>query len=102
MRTLRTLVLSLAPAALAVGLALGHGQERMFPVWIPILPAWEENIQRLVGDDNADGRIDEDRAALIVELRAEREAAAREAEAALAAEQAGTPGEPSVDDVFRS
>ncbi|MGQ0660540.1 cell cycle transcriptional regulator TrcR [Sphingosinicella sp.] len=50
-----------------------------------------------------DGRIDEDRAALIVELRAEREAAAREAEAALAAEDAGASGgEPSADDVFRS
>ncbi len=49
-----------------------------------------------------DGRIDEDRAALIVELRAEREAAAREAEAALAAEEAGASAEPSADDVFRS
>jgi len=52
--------------------------------------------------DPQDGRIDEDRAALIVELRAEREAAAREAEAVLAAEEAGAPAEPSVDDVFRS
>ena len=49
-----------------------------------------------------DARIDEDRAALIEELRAERETAAREAEAALAAEEAGAAGEPSVDDVFRS
>jgi len=49
-----------------------------------------------------DVRIDEDRAALIEELRAEREQAAREAEAALAAEEAGVAGEPSADDVFRS
>lgn len=49
-----------------------------------------------------DARIDEDRAALIEELRAERETATREAEAALAAEEAGAAGEPSVDDVFRS
>lgn len=49
-----------------------------------------------------DARIDEDRAALIEELRAERETAAREAEAALAAEEAGATAEPSADDVFRS
>jgi uncharacterized protein len=53
-----------------------------------------------------DLRIDEDRAALIEELRAEREAAAREAEAALAAEDAetnaGANAEPSAEDVFRS
>jgi hypothetical protein len=53
-----------------------------------------------------DARIDEDRAALIEELRAEREAHAREAEAALAAEaeegQAAAPSEPDVDSLFRS
>jgi hypothetical protein len=50
-----------------------------------------------------DLRIDEDRAALIEELRAERETAAREAEAALAAEEAGpAAAEPSAADVFRS
>jgi hypothetical protein len=50
-----------------------------------------------------DGRIDQDREALIEQLRAERESAAREAEAAHAAELAGDSGrEPSADDVFRS
>ena len=50
-----------------------------------------------------DLRIDEDRAALIEELRAERETAAREAEAALAAEEtAPAAAEPSAADVFRS
>ena len=52
-----------------------------------------------------DGRIDRDRQALIEELRAEREAAAREAEAAHAAEgTAGNPAtaEPDIDSVFRS
>jgi hypothetical protein len=39
-----------------------------------------------------DSRLDGDREALIEELRREREAAARDAEAALAAEQAGTGG----------
>ena len=49
-----------------------------------------------------DARIDEDRAALIEELRAERDAAAREAESALAAEEAGVAGEPRAEDIFRS
>lgn len=49
-----------------------------------------------------DVRIDEDRAALIEELRAEREAAAREAEAALAGEDADPNAEPRAEDVFRS
>ena len=51
----------------------------------------------------ADGRIDQDREALIGQLRAEREAAAREAEAAHAAELAGPGGQDEgVDDPFRS
>ncbi len=58
----------------------------------------------------ADGTIDQDREALIEQLRAEREAAAREAEAALAAEGAGDESdagaegdrEPTAEDVFRS
>ena len=50
-----------------------------------------------------DGRFDQDRDALIVELRAQREAAAREAEAAHAAELAGEGGqESSADNLFRS
>jgi len=55
-----------------------------------------------------DTTFNEDREALIVELRAEREAAAREAEAALAAEEAGEgtasepDPEPRVEDVFKS
>jgi hypothetical protein len=49
-----------------------------------------------------DLRIDDDRAALIEELRAEREAAVREAEAALAGEQADPNAEPRAEDVFRS
>ena len=51
-----------------------------------------------------DGRIEQDREALIEQLRAERESAARDAEAALAAEATGgeTSREPSADDVFRS
>jgi hypothetical protein len=49
-----------------------------------------------------DVRIDEDRAALIEELRAEREAAARKAEAALTGEERDPNAEPSAEDVFRS
>ena len=51
-----------------------------------------------------DARLDGDREALIEELRREREAAARDAEAALAAEQAGTGGgaEPGFVDPFKS
>ena len=50
-----------------------------------------------------DGRIAQDREALIEQLRAERDIAAREAEAAHAAELSGeTQREPSADDVFRS
>jgi hypothetical protein len=53
-----------------------------------------------------DAHLDEDREALIVELRAEREAAAREADAAHAAELAAAEGGDSqdqgVDDPFRS
>ncbi|MGE0179297.1 MAG: cell cycle transcriptional regulator TrcR [Sphingomonas sp.] len=49
-----------------------------------------------------DARIDQDRAALIEELRAERETAARDAEAALAGEEPGASGEPSAEDLFRS
>jgi hypothetical protein len=46
----------------------------------------------------------EDREALIVELRAEREAAAREAEAALAAESGAPPAddEPNAENLFKS
>lgn len=51
----------------------------------------------------SDGRIDQDREALIEQLRAERETAAREAEAAHAAELAGADGQDAgVDDPFRS
>lgn len=50
----------------------------------------------------ADGRIDKDREALIEELRAQREAAAREAEAAHAAELAGGAQDQGVADPFRS
>jgi hypothetical protein len=50
-----------------------------------------------------DGRTERDREALIEQLRAERDTAAREAEAAHAAELSGeAPREPSADDVFRS
>ena len=50
-----------------------------------------------------DGRIEQDREALIGQLRAERDAAAREAEAAHAAELAGGGGQDEgVDDPFRS
>jgi uncharacterized protein len=50
-----------------------------------------------------DGRIDQDREALIEELRSQRETAAREAEAAHAAELAGADGQASsADDIFRS
>ena len=47
---------------------------------------------------------DEDREALIVELRAEREAAARDAEAALAAEGGAAPAdeEPNAENLFKS
>lgn len=62
---------------------------------------------KAAGTDGAarDARIDEDRAALIEELRAEREAHAREAEAALAAEaEAGEPPapEPNAENLFKS
>ena len=52
-----------------------------------------------------DHRLAGDREALIEELRRERETAAREAEAALAAEEAGeaaVPREPTADDLFKS
>jgi len=51
-----------------------------------------------------DMTFDEDREALIVELRAEREAAAREAEAALAAEgeSAEAEAEPNAENLFKS
>jgi uncharacterized protein len=52
-----------------------------------------------------DAGLADDREALIEELRREREAAAREAEAAHAAESAGTPAapprEPTADDLFK-
>ena len=54
-------------------------------------------------DPAVDGRIDEDRAALIELLRTERDTAAREAEAAHAAELAGAGGQDEiVHDPFRS
>ena len=50
-----------------------------------------------------DGRMEQDREALIEELRAERDTAARAAEAAHAAELAGESGQAtSADDLFRS
>ncbi|MEA3010758.1 MAG: uncharacterized protein QOJ91_2450 [Sphingomonadales bacterium] len=52
-----------------------------------------------------DHRLAGDREALIEELRRERDTAAREAEAALAAEEAGeaaAPREPTADDLFKS
>jgi len=51
-----------------------------------------------------DARLDDDRAALLEELRAEREAHAREAEAALAAESGGADGETELnaDNLFKS
>jgi uncharacterized protein len=57
------------------------------------------------GEAPRDLRFDDDREALLVELRAEREAAVREAEAALAAEAGeaeSVESEPSIDDVFKS
>ena len=61
---------------------------------------------KATGADQAqkDARMNEDRDALIVELRAEREAAAREAEAAHAAELAGgvDSQDQGIDDPFRS
>ncbi|MBV9884844.1 MAG: DUF1013 domain-containing protein, partial [Sphingomonadaceae bacterium] len=56
------------------------------------------------GDAPRDLRFDEDREALIEELRAEREAHAREAEAALAAERGESVAEPDLnaDNLFKS
>ena len=58
------------------------------------------------GEAPRDMTFDEDREALLVELRAEREAAAREAEAALAAEgesaEVEAEAEPNADTLFKS
>lgn len=31
------------------------GEDRLFPGWVPILPAWEENIRRFAGEDQPGG-----------------------------------------------